>query len=1133
MSHPRPGSPAMDFGELRAAVAENDEQPEGPARNARAEQLLAEAERLGIPLAVVEALGHQLRSYNYSSEKDKMFVPFARLLRMWDERPGDFDSYEAHSLHWVFKWMSAGMLGQPHIPLASIEKWLAEMAHRYRLAGHSERAVRSCEHAVARHIGDTARAQRAYEAWLAADRDDMADCHACELHEQGSWQAHRGEDRAALALWAPVLSGEHSCAHEPHAALASSLLPLLREGRPDEARANHLRGLRLVRPMESMREAFADHVEFCALTGNEPRALELLAERPAYFTADGDPLSRMEFLAVVTRLMDRLVALGHGSQQVPGPAGRTWQAAGLAAHARAETLALAARFDARNGTGHLGARVRARMSATPLAERLPLGIRTTRPATVPRPAPVPAAETLPPAETLPTAGSLPPAETLPAAGSPSATAASLPPADSAPGAGGQRADGLGAADAPAAADRLAALLDHARAATAAQRPEAVAAWAAVARAAEAGDSALGARDRARVAEHRAWDAAAEPDEAVACLHEAATLFEEAADPGEAEACRARAAAVLARTGLLPEARATAAEARSRVLALRSRGATGAPQTAAVLAARVRVLLAGVAAEDAAGQVAPAAGEFGREAEQTSDEAFREAEQAAEELLAFAEAHADEPPLPSRLAEAHAALGELAEHRGEFTAAGTHYRAAAELFTRAEVPWFAAEYEIRLSDLLRGRGDVAGALAAAGAALEHGGGHLTASGRARVHLRLSDLLGATGGPEGTGQSAEAAAHALEAAHWADEAGESGTLGAWVRHRLGGLLLRENRHAEAAEVLEGVLTELSAETHGEGPVVQTRWWLGESLSALGEHRAAAEHWLRAAESARTWPEQDDHAALAHLAGEALSRAGLPREAARAYARASELWRGLGDTPGLVRSLRARAWLARELDAPHEARTLMATALREAETALRSAEEAGTIRTTGTTETPETAEDDAPADTTATYRTGAKQTTGTAETAGTPDTPETPEDIAPAGTGTTEVEDLRTRLAAEHADTLHQFAGLLPHLAPDAPDGDLDPEAARQAYEEALALMDRAAEAFGALGPAAREHRAAALLEAGWLAHHLGRPAAAADRARLVEREYTEEDSDSAAQHRAEAAELRLAARESGNSAPVQGT
>ncbi|NEA52328.1 tetratricopeptide repeat protein, partial [Streptomyces sp. SID10815] len=282
-------SSVTDLGSLRRAMAENGERPEGPARNARAAELLAEAERLGEPPAVIEALGHQLKVLNYSSEKDRMFAPFARLLRLWDERPEDFDAYEAHSLHWVFKWMSAGMVDQPHVPLAAIEKWLGEMEHRYRLAGYGERAVRGAELSVAAHVGDVARAERAYGAWLAADRDRMADCPACELRAQGWWQAERGRDEEAVRLWRPVLEGGLCCAHEPHTVLASSLLPLLRLGRTEEARAHHLRGLRLVRPMESMRAAYADHVEFCALTGNEARALELLAERPAYFTDSGHP----------------------------------------------------------------------------------------------------------------------------------------------------------------------------------------------------------------------------------------------------------------------------------------------------------------------------------------------------------------------------------------------------------------------------------------------------------------------------------------------------------------------------------------------------------------------------------------------------------------------------------------------------------------------------------------------------------------------------------------------------------------------------------------------------------------------------------------------------------------------------
>ncbi|MDX3527320.1 tetratricopeptide repeat protein [Streptomyces sp. ID05-39B] len=960
-----------DFDSLRRAMAENGEQPEGPARNARAELLLAQAEKLNIPLAVIEALGHQLKVYNYSSEKDRMFVPFARLLRMWDERPEDFDAHETHSLHWVFKWMSAGMLDQPHVPLASVEKWLGEMEHRYRLAGHSERAVRGAEFSVAAHVGDEERAERAFAAWLAADRDSMADCHACELQGQGWWRAEQGRDAEALELWAPVLEGAYTCAHEPHAALASSLVPLLRLGRPEEARAHHLRGFRLVRAMESMRGAYADHVEFCALTGNEARGLELLAERPAYFTDKGQPRSRLDFLSVVVLLMERLSALGLGGQQVPGPAGREWTAAELAVHARGEALALAARFDERNGTSHISERARARMAQEPLVERLPLGVRAVRP-----PAPAVA----------------PPAPPTAAQGS----------------------------DAP----DLAALLAEARRLSDTLQPHAVEAWAAVAVAAEGAE--LAARDRAEIADHRAMGLGPEGAET---FEQAAGLYAEAGDPGEALAARARGAYVRALDGDIDEALAAVAEPYDRVLALYAEGGTEVRQAAGVLMGRARILMRRV--HEAEGPVA--------------ERALTEAERAVRELLALVEGRAgDDVRLVARVAEGHAMLAELTTRAGDAQAGAELFALAAAEFVGAGLPWFAVEYEAKLAGLAHHLGDMAEAERALRAALEHGGRFLEPVGRAQLHLQLAEVVG------GRGEAGEAAEHALEAAHWADEAGEGPAFGAWARHQLGGFLVRQGRWAEAAEVLESALTDLSAETHGDGALVQTQWWLGDCLSELGEHRDAAERRLQAAETARHWPEQHDHATLAHLAAESLGQAGLHAEADRAYARAGDLWRSLGNVHGLVRSLRARAWLAlRTKDGPENgghdgteqgidaARELMAGAVGECADAL------------------ETADD----------------------------------------------EETRLRLVLELGHTHRQFGDLLARSAAE----DADDDSIRAAMEEALSQMSQAVAVFVSLGDAALAPRTGAELAAGWLEADLGRPSRAAARARAVLRAYADAGSD----------------------------
>ncbi|MFF4350817.1 tetratricopeptide repeat protein [Streptomyces sp. NPDC001530] len=1056
-------SRAMDFDTLRQAMADNYEQPEGPARNARAEQLLVEAEKLDIPLAVIEALGHQLKVYNYSSEKDKMFVPFARLLRMWDERPEDFDEYEIHSLYWVFKWMSAGMLDQPHIPLASIEKWLGEMEHRYRLAGHSERAVRGAEFSVAAHLGDLERAERAYAAWLAADRDTMADCHACELHSQGWWRAERASDAEALELWRPVLEGEYTCAHEPHTVLASSLLPLLRLGRVDEARAHHLRGFRLVRAMESMRGAYADHVEFCALSGNEARALELLAERPAYFTDSGDPRSKLDFMAVVALLMDRLTSLGLGDQTVPGPAGRAWTAGELAVHARGEALSLAARFDARNGTSYVSERARARMDQPPLVDRLPLGVRSARPARTPVPAP----------PTSPVAQ-------------------------------------------PAAEPDLSTLLAEARRLSSLRSPDAVEAWAAVSRAAEGHEPAV--RDRAEIADHEAMGRG--PD-GIELFHRAAELYAEAGDPGEALAARSRAAYVHALTGGTEEALATAADLRERALALFAEGGTGVSQTASVLVGRARILMhqvdeAGREAEADSGATGATGATESISTESSSAEGgsvraggglVAAAEGAARELLALAVPHAgDDVAVASRAAEAQAMLGELAARAGAAEAAAELLSRAVETFVAAGLPWFAVEYDSRLAGIALHLGDTEGAERAARAALDHGGAYLEPTGQAQLHLQLAEILSTSG------QFRPAAEHALEAAHWADEAGEAATLGAWARHQLGGFLLRQGRWAEAAEVLESALPDLTTEVHGDGAIVQTRWWLGDCLTELGEHREAAEHWLRAADIARHWPEQRDHAMLAHLAAEALGHAGLTAQADQAYARAGELWRALGNVHGLVRSLRARAWAAARTGAGLDgARELMWAGVRECEAALGGASGAAGSRSGSPSDSRSGSPSDSRSGSPSDSRSGSRSSSPSGSDSPSSSTSDSPSgSVSGSPSSSPEGEDARRRLVAELGHTYRQFGDLVARSVPD----DAEEASARVAFEEALAHITQAISVFASLGDDALDARTGAELAAGWLEADLQRPAPACARARAVLSAYAGVEGETAESRRAEA-------------------
>ncbi|MDX3073933.1 tetratricopeptide repeat protein [Streptomyces sp. NPDC088354] len=927
---------------VRRSLAHNRDEPEGRARNAGAERLVAEAEATGDTPLLLDALFNLASAYAYSSERNKFFVPFARLLRMWDERPGDFDGTNTGQLHWIFKWVAGGMLDQPDVPLASIEKWQREMEHRYRLAGHSERAVRQGDFRIARHLGDTGRAQAAFTAWLAADRDAMADCHACELHGQGVWQVDCGQDAEAVATWGPVLQGVHTCAHEPHNVLAGSLLPLVRLGRLDEARAHHLRGYRMVRSMDSMRGAVSSHVEFCALTGNEARALEILAEHPAYFTDTGDPDARMDFLAATALVMRRLVALGHAGRPVPGPSGATWSAGELLTHAEREAGAIAARFDARNGTDAVGRRMRERLDRTPLVDRLPLGVRAQRLATPERPPSAPVPES-----------------------------------------------------AAAAPDDTTALLAAARRLTETQHPGAGAAWAALARAAERTGTELDDRARAEIADHAGIDAFEDPGTAVPLFAAAAGLFEAAGDPGEAAACRARAACAAALADPTNEALAAFDTACDALRALHAAGRATPRQLSGALLARIRLRDPGP---------------------ETEEEVAR--------IVAFAEEYRDAERMASRLADAVVLQARLTASRGDTATAAALFGRAARLRHEAALPWYAAEAEAMLADLALQCDDHATAASSARAALDHGDAHFDPVQRAHLHTVLAAALAAGD------RHAEAAEHALEGAHWADEGGQAEGLGAWARLVLGGARLRQGRPSEAATVLETALPDLEA-VHHEGRVVQARWWLGESLGDLGEPRAAAEQFLLAAEIAKGWEEQRDHAVLAHLAADCLERAGLADEAVRAYVRAEELWRGLDRPAQVVRTLRARAWITLRdgRGGVAEGRVLMARAVAEGEAALAAATAAGDA-------------------------------------------------------------DEARHLRAELAGTYRQSGELVVRACAHEPGDGEDDGSARAAYEEGLAFADRAVATFDP-----GDDRSAAQLMAAWLEADLGLPGRAVARAREV--------------------------------------
>ncbi|MDR6975256.1 tetratricopeptide (TPR) repeat protein [Streptomyces sp. 3330] len=360
--------------ELYRALEENDRRPYGRTRTLTAEELVDAAEQFAEPLPLVHALLELQEAYTYGSEPRKSPVVFARLLTLFDEQPDVFDERLRHLLFWRFKWVAGALRALPEIPLASLRQWLTEMRDRYEKAGLGLQPYYGQAYQLATHTGeDTA---LAYELWAGRSRTRLSDCEACEICERALHHLAAGDDERALHIWEPVLEGKESCQEEPARSVSYALLPLLRTGRTDRARELHLAGYRSCRRNPSMSQEVGRHLEFCALTGNEARGLELLAENRGLFDEVDSPLDLLGFLTGVEVLLQRVELLGRGDLPAAGHAGRTWTVAGLLAEVRGSADDLAARFDARNGTSAHADRRRARLDRAPFLDALELTLRT-------------------------------------------------------------------------------------------------------------------------------------------------------------------------------------------------------------------------------------------------------------------------------------------------------------------------------------------------------------------------------------------------------------------------------------------------------------------------------------------------------------------------------------------------------------------------------------------------------------------------------------------------------------------------------------------------------------------------------------------------------------------------------------
>ncbi|GAA2404346.1 hypothetical protein GCM10010420_34810 [Streptomyces glaucosporus] len=816
------------------ALRENHERPYGLPRTVTAEELVAAAEQFEEPDMLVTALLELLEAYEYTGEHRKSPVVFARLLKLYDERPKAFSEWEVHRLYWCFKWVTTSLIEVPDVPLATIEQWIGRMRERYRDAGHGMQPVAAMAHRLAMHTGSGLEA--AYDLWATRPRDGLSDCEACEIRHRALHHVALGDDEKALEIWAPLFAGMVSCQEEPYVSHAFALLPLLRTGRADEARSHHLAGYRYARGKTGMAEEIGLHLEFCALTRNEGRGLEILAENRELFGVTGAPKARLAFLTGVQVLLGRLVEEGHAGTPVAGPPGRQWTAESLLAHTGAEAEELAAAFDRRNGTTAVGERRRERLARRPLLdEPLPLGLRVA-PLTGP--------------------GHREPASAAPAAG-----------------------------HRVAVPEDFAELVATARRMAADGHPGDVVLWERVAeRVAAEGyvhDPALGHPDHllAELAEQRGFTAYEEnrPADGRAAMAEAAGLYDRAGLPWHALAARARVACRPgeedAEAAGAPDGPAAAREELDSLLRQAERMLPGEGREPDaefhpdryLVVVHCRAFAAHAELVDRLPDADPAA--------------VKRFEEAVEALHAAAERW----KVPHQTAAAHLYTADIAARTGRLEEAVEQQRRSQEILEEIGTPWRATRGMLLLGQVLMRTGRAAEAVGvlqqAMAQAVRYGDRAFPVT---SVHAMLGHAC------KHAGELSGAVRHLSEAAARLDREGDHDSA-AECRLELAEALSLSGQTQDAVAVLESVARDGegdSASPLDERLLAQVRLTLARGLSDLEEHRAAAEEFLRLADTVARWEEQTTHTMVAAQAAVALARADRPEaaEAARERALAS---------------------------------------------------------------------------------------------------------------------------------------------------------------------------------------------------------------------------------------------------------
>jgi hypothetical protein len=298
-----------------------------------------------------------LEQYMFLNRDEDSIRLFNWCLAVYEREPEKIKN-QVSDLLWKYKWVANAVPDFPDITWEAMDRMYEDMRRHYKANGFNDRAVYVCRTSAEIDAGRLDAAKASVEKWRSMERDESADCLACELDTYACFLLECGRTDEAFETADPIFRGDKRCTSVPATTYLKFLVPLLQRKETDRA----MRYARKARKKfdDLYVSSVGDYLRFTALTLQISEGFTVLAK---YFpmAAGAKNKNKLWSFLLGTRLLLRQ-ACEHGQGKIPlGLAASRNGFEGIDAGATAETLLpvvervcrdIAQQFDKRNGNTH-------------------------------------------------------------------------------------------------------------------------------------------------------------------------------------------------------------------------------------------------------------------------------------------------------------------------------------------------------------------------------------------------------------------------------------------------------------------------------------------------------------------------------------------------------------------------------------------------------------------------------------------------------------------------------------------------------------------------------------------------------------------------------------------------------------